>query len=195
MDDRCWALCTYVCETNGTDYLACFWCSSADSESECRRGAAKKIDGPPRTSAKSQTHPPTIRLFLWLFFSTFLGVSRQGEFKNTTKIFLQKVHVENKIKNFDKNFDVSFPFFPLLFLIYRVFWCFSAMGVQKHYKKRFTKKIVSKSFYKKFDQKPKTDFFSIFFPSRFWAFLDARWGEQKNTNTKKYQTNKSDPSP
>jgi len=28
-------------------------------------------------------------------FSTCLGVSRQGEFKNTIKIFLQKVHVEN----------------------------------------------------------------------------------------------------
>jgi hypothetical protein len=38
-------------------------------------------------------------------------------------------------------------------------------------KKRFTKKIVSKSFYKKFDQKSKTDFFSIFLLSRFWAFL------------------------
>jgi hypothetical protein len=46
------------------------------------------------------------------------------------------------------------------------------MGVQKHYKKRFTKKIVSKSFYKKIDQKSKTDFFSNFCLSRFWAFLD-----------------------
>ena len=54
-------------------------------------------------------------------------------------------------------------FFLDFFLFYRVFGCFSAMGVQKHYKKRFTKKIVSKSFYKKFYQKSKTDFFSIFF--------------------------------
>jgi hypothetical protein len=61
--------------------------------------------------------------------------------------------------------------FPRLFLFYRIFGCFSAMGVQKHYKKRFTKKIVSKSFYKKFDQKSKTDFFSIFVLLRFWAFL------------------------
>jgi hypothetical protein len=57
-------------------------------------------------------------------------------------------------------------------MFYLVFGCFSAMGVQKHYKKRFAKKIVSKSFYKKFDQKSKTDFFSNFVLSRFWAFLD-----------------------
>jgi hypothetical protein len=44
------------------------------------------------------------------------------------------------------------------------------MGVQKHYKKRFAKKIVSKSFYKKFDQKSKTDFFSIFFYHVFGRF-------------------------
>jgi hypothetical protein len=53
--------------------------------------------------------------------------------------------------------------FPRLFLFYRVFGRFLAMGVQKHYKKRFTKKIVSKSFYKKLDQKSKTDFFLDFF--------------------------------
>jgi hypothetical protein len=119
----------------------------------------KKIDGPPRTFAKSQNHPPTIRLFFFLtfFFSTFLGISRQGEFKNTIKIFLQKVHVENFFQNFDKKNRCQFSQLPLF---YRVFGCFLAMGVQKHYKKRFTKKIVSKSFYKKFDRKSKTDFFS-----------------------------------
>jgi hypothetical protein len=62
------------------------------------RGRQKKIDGPPRTLTTSPTHPSTIRLF----FSTFLGVSRQGEFKNTIKIFLQKVHVENFFQNFGK---------------------------------------------------------------------------------------------
>jgi hypothetical protein len=60
--------------------------------------------------------------------------------------------------------------FPRLLLLYRVFWCFSAMGVQKHYKKRFTKKSCRKSFEKQIDQKSKTDFFSIFL-SRFGAFL------------------------
>jgi hypothetical protein len=103
-----------------------------------------------------------------------LGVSRQGEFKNTTKIFLQKAHVENFFQHFDK---ISMSFFPRLFLFYRVFGCFSAMAVQKHYKKRFAKQIVSKSFYKTIDQKSKTDFLS-----RFWAFLDE---ESSKTRYKK----------
>jgi hypothetical protein len=66
------------------------------------------------------------------------------------------------------------------------------MGVQKHYKKRFTKKIVSRSFYKKIDQKSKTDFFSNFVLSLFWTFLDE--GSSK-TRLKKYRKNKSDPGP
>jgi hypothetical protein len=41
---------------------------------------------------------------------------------------------------------------------YCVFGCFAAMGVQKHYKKTFCKKVVSKSFYKQIDKKFKTDF-------------------------------------
>jgi hypothetical protein len=45
------------------------------------------------------------------------------------------------------------------------------MGVQKHYKKRFTKKIVSKSFYKQIDKKSKTDFFSILVYHVFGRFL------------------------
>jgi hypothetical protein len=65
------------------------------------------------------------------------------------------------------------------------------MEVQKHYKKRFTKKIVSKSFYKKIDQKSKTDFFLIFFNHVFGRF--SMRGVQKHD--KKYQKNKSDPSP
>jgi hypothetical protein len=36
------------------------------------------------------------------------------------------------------------------------------MGVQKHYKKRFTKKIVSKSFYKKIGKNPKPIFLDFF---------------------------------
>jgi hypothetical protein len=93
--------------------------------------------------------------FLDIFLVRFLGVSRQGEFKNTIKVFWQKVRVESFSQNFDKIFDVSFS---SPFLFYRVFGCFSAMGVQKHYKKRFAKKIASKRFYKKFDQKSKIDF-------------------------------------
>jgi hypothetical protein len=126
-----------------------------------RRGAAKKkIDGPPRAFAKSQTHPPSDFFFLTFFVSTFLGVSRKGEFKNTIQIFWQKVRVEHFFQNFDKIFDVSFSSTTFVLSHFRVF---PAMGVQKHYKKMFCKKIVSKSVYKKFDQKSKTDFFSIFF--------------------------------
>jgi hypothetical protein len=75
------------------------------------RSTPKTIStNPPRTSAKSQTdphHPPSDFFFLGLFFSTFLGVSRQGEFKNTTKMFLQEVHVENFPQNFDKRARLS----------------------------------------------------------------------------------------
>jgi hypothetical protein len=66
------------------------------------------------------------------------------------------------------------------------------MGVQKHTKKRFAKNIVSKSFYKKFDQKSKTDFFSICFYHVFGRF-SAR-GVQKNDKNN-LEKNKSDPIP
>jgi hypothetical protein len=106
------------------------------------RGRPKKIDGPPRTFAKSQTpHPPSDFFFLDFLFSTFLGVSRQEEFKNTIKIFLQKVHVENFFQKVDK---ISMSVFPRLFLFYRIFGCFSAMGVQKHHKNVLQKNRVEK---------------------------------------------------
>jgi hypothetical protein len=87
-------------------------------------GPAKKksTDPPVHLLNPRPTHPPTIRLF----FSTFLGVSRQGEFKNTIKIFLQKVHVENFSQNFDKIFrcqffDVSFSSTFFVLSRFRVF--------------------------------------------------------------------------
>jgi hypothetical protein len=110
-----------------------------------------------------------------------LGVSRQGDFKNTIKIFWQKVRVETFPKISTK---IPMSVFPRLLLFYRIFGCFSAMGVQKHCKKRFAKKIVSKSFYKKIDQKSKTDFFTIFCLSRFWVFLAE---ESSKTLQKKYR--------
>jgi hypothetical protein len=123
------------------------------------RGRQKKIDGPPRAFAKYQTHPPTTRLFfpLTFFFSAFLGVSRQGEFKNTTKICLQKVHVEKKLKNF----DVSFPstFFVLSRL--RVFF---SDGSSKTQQKTFYKtNRVEKFFTKNSTKNPKPTFSRIFF--------------------------------
>ena len=106
----------------GTAHCAC----ASVPELMCTepRGRQKKIDGPPSAFAKSQTHPPTIRHFFFLtfFFSTFLGVSRQGEFKNTIKIFWQKVRVENFSQNFDKNFDVSFSSTFFVLSHFRVFF-------------------------------------------------------------------------
>jgi hypothetical protein len=132
--------------------------------------AKKKIDEPPRTFAKSQTHPPTTRLFfLDIFFSCVLGrFSVRGVQKHHKNIFT-KVHVERKFKISTK---ISMSVFPRLFLFYRVFGCFSAIGVQKQHKKRFTKKIVSKSFLQKIRPKIQNRFFLDFVLSRFWAFLD-----------------------
>jgi hypothetical protein len=104
-----------------------------------------------------------------------LGVSRQGEFKNTIKIFLQKVHVENLPQNFDKTIDVSFS---STFFVSSRFRVFFSDGSSKALQK--------------FDQKSKTDFFSVFVLSCFGAFLGE--GSSK-TRLKQYQKNKSDPGP
>jgi hypothetical protein len=110
------------------------------------RGAAKKNRRtPPRAFAKSRTRPPTIRLFLPCFLLIrFSGVSRQGEFKNTMQMFLQKVHVESFSQN-----NISTSVLPQLFLFHHGYGCCSAMGVQKHYQKirveRFLQKTRPKS--------------------------------------------------
>jgi hypothetical protein len=65
------------------------------------------------------------------------------------------------------------------------------MGVQKHNKKLFTKKIVSKVF-TKIRPKVQNRFFLDFILSRFWAFLDE--GSSK-PRLKKYLKNKSGPGP
>jgi hypothetical protein len=62
------------------------------------------------------------------------------------------------------------------------------MGVQKHFKKRFTKKIVSKSFYKKFDQKSKTDFFSNFIYHVFGRFSMRGVQKHEKKNLKRNLT-------
>jgi hypothetical protein len=85
---------------------------------------------------------------------------------------MQKVHVKNFFREnsqkIDKNFDVSFS--STFFLFYRVFRCFLAMGVQKHNKKRLTKKSCRKLFTKKSTNKSQTDVFSIFFYHVFGRF-------------------------
>jgi hypothetical protein len=101
--------------------------------------------------------------------NTFLGVYRQGEFKNTKQIFLQKVLVKNYSQN--KLTNISMSVFYRFFLFYRVFGCFSAMGVRRHFKK--------------FDQKSKTDFLTIFFNHVFGRFSVR--GVQVQKHDKKYR--------
>jgi hypothetical protein len=107
----------------------------------------KQIDGPLCTFATSQTHPPSDFFFLDFFFSTLLGISRQGEFKNT--INNMPLKKKKKSKTFPKiSTKISMLVFPGLFLFYRGFGCFLATGVQKHHKQRFAKKSCGKVFTK-----------------------------------------------
>jgi hypothetical protein len=139
---------------------------------------------PPHT-----TFPPPLAFFLVRFcFWAFLGKgSSKTPHIDIDTYVLAKSPCQKKIPKNRQKFRCSMSVFPRFALFYRVFGCFSAMGVQKHYEKRFAKQVVLKSFCQKFDQKSKTDFFSIFFNHvfGFWAFL----GE--GTTKKK----KSDPGP
>jgi hypothetical protein len=108
-------------------------------------GPPQKIDGPPRAFAQSQTHPTTHQptfFFLVFFLVRFWGVSRQGEFKNTIKIFLKK-------NSMSKTFPKKSTKISMSILLFRGFGCFSAMGVQKHYKKRFAKRNHVETFFTK----------------------------------------------
>jgi hypothetical protein len=119
-----------------------------------------------------------------------LGVSRQGEFKNTTNIFLQKVHVGKKIRNFDKNFDVSFS---STFFVLSRFRVVSSDGSSKTLQKTFYKKNrVEKLLTKNSTQKIQNRLFLGFIFITFWGA--TRCGELKNT-TKNIGEKKSDPSP
>jgi hypothetical protein len=110
-----------------------------------------------------------------------LGVSRQGEFKNTIKIFWQKVRVENFSQNFDKNFDVSFS---LTFLVLSHFRVFFSDGSSKTLQKTFCKKNRVEKFLQK--NRPKIQN-RLFLDFLFITFLGvSREGEFKNT-IKKYR--------
>jgi hypothetical protein len=98
-----------------------------------------------------------------------LGVSRQGEFKNTTKIFLQKVHVENFSQNLDKKIDVSFSSTSFVLSRFRVFF---SDGSSKTLQKTFFKKNRVEKFSQKVRPKIQNRLFLDIFSSRFWAFLD-----------------------
>jgi hypothetical protein len=71
--------------------------------------------------------------------------------------------------------------FSSTFLVVSRFRMFLNDEIQKHYKKRFAKQIVSKSFYKKIDQKSKTDCFSILFHHVLGRFSVR--GDQKHTKS------------
>jgi hypothetical protein len=92
-----------------------------------------------------------------------LGVSRQGEFKNTIELFLQKFHVENFSQKIAQKDNVSFS---STFLFYRVFGCFSAMGVRQKNRPEI-----------------QNDFFSISFITCLGV---SRRGKLKNTTIKQY---------
>jgi hypothetical protein len=105
-------------------------------------------------------------------FWAFLGKGGFFKFKNTTVMFLQITKSPSrKRKPFPKKTkvgqsrsmsDVSFSSF-LDFFVYRVFGCFSAMGVQTHYKKRFTKRSCRKVFTKDSTKNPKPIFSRFFY--------------------------------
>jgi hypothetical protein len=99
-------------------------------------------------------------------FSAFSGVSRQGEFKNTTKMFLQKVHVENFSQKYSTK--ISRSVFP------RFVWFIAFSGVSQPWElKSTTKNVLQKNrvekLYKKINKNPKPFFLDLF--SCFWAFL------------------------
>jgi hypothetical protein len=99
------------------------------------RGAAKKksTDPPVHLLNPRPTHPPA-GFFSLVFLSTVLGVSRQSEFKNTIKLFLQKC--QKKIPN--KSTKISMSVFPRLF-------CFIAGVSQRWEFKNTTKNVLQKN--------------------------------------------------
>jgi hypothetical protein len=113
--------------------LPLFFCVSQQGGS---RGAAKIfLDGPPAHLINPRpTHLPSDFFPLIVFIS---GASRQGELKNTTQMFLQKVHVENFSKKI-KKIDVSFS---------SIFVCFIAFsGVSQRWEfKNTTKNVLQKN--------------------------------------------------
>jgi hypothetical protein len=137
------------------------------------------------------THPPSELFFPWLFFGAFLGVSRQGEFKNTIKIFLQKVHVENFPQNFDKNFDVSFS---STFFVLSRFRVFISDGSSKALQKNVLQKDRVEKFLQKSRPKLQNRFFLGFVYHVFGRF-SVRGVQKHDSLVLFWKINKSDPGP
>jgi hypothetical protein len=136
----------------------------------------------------SQTHPPTSRLFfpLAIFFSSFSGVYRQEEFKNTTNTLLQKVHVEKQFQKNPQKFRSQF--FLDFFLFIAVSGVSQGDGSLKTLQKTFYKKNVSEKKSQKNRPKIQNRLVLGFLLSRFWAFLGE--GSSKTKPGKK-----TDPGP
>jgi hypothetical protein len=147
-------------------------------KAEGRRARQKK--GAPRVLAKSQTHQCTYRQLLSLafWFGVFLGVLGVGSSKTPLKDFCNMSMSKTFPQKINKHFDVSFPS-----TFYRVFGWFSAMGVQKRYKKLFAEKSSRKVFTKK----STTDFF--------YHVLGRFSVRGVPKHDKKYRQKKSDPGP
>jgi hypothetical protein len=104
------------------------------------------------------THPPpdffSLTFFLYVF-GRFSVREVQKHHKNMfTKSPCRKLFPI-------KSTEILMSVFPRIFFLSR-FRVFLSDGSSKTLKKTFCKKIVSKSFYKKFDKRSKTDFFSQF---------------------------------
>jgi hypothetical protein len=117
----------------------------------------KPTDPPVHLLNPRPTHPPAGFYFLPFFLVSFWAFLGKGSSKTPAHIFTKSACRKLFPKKIDKNFHVGFP---SIFLFYRVFGFFEAMGVQKHYEKRFTKNRVE-TFLQKNPQKSKTDFLSI----------------------------------
>jgi hypothetical protein len=113
------------------------------------RGAGQKNRRtPPRTFAKSQTHPPTIRLFfpLELFLVRFWAFLGKGSSKIPLKCFCKKSMSKTFPKKIDKDFDVSFS---STFFVLSRFRGFLSDGGLKTHKKTFCKKHRVEKFLQK----------------------------------------------
>jgi hypothetical protein len=161
-----------------------------------KRGAANlfSTDPPVNSLNPRPIHPPSDFFLLGFFFSAFLGVSRQAEFKTPYNIQHTNANVFAKSPCRKRFPEKSTKFLMSVFPRFFVFVAF--LGVSRRWEfKSTTKNVLQKGrvekFLQTFDQKSKTDLFSIFL-SRFWR-LSVRGVQKLDQN--KYQKNKSDPSP
>jgi hypothetical protein len=123
---------------------------------ELVRGRQNQSGRTPRAFAKS--HPPTDLFSSNENLSSFLGVSRQGEFKNSTTMFAQKPLSRGPFFVINKKSDMCVC--SLTFLFYRI----SGRFVVEEFKNTTQRFLIKK--YVEFGTK-KVDKFGIFFTTLF----------------------------